>query len=67
MDLRSEPVYDEERQKIILPASSPTELRPGSKSKVHLMAERDAVGENIHHPDDLVCKGQDKPGVSHGR
>ena len=66
MDMRTQIIYDEDRKQIIYPASGSTKLQPGSASKVRLMAERDAMGENIHHPDDYVCEDV-KPGVSHGR
>jgi len=55
-DLRTELLYDEERQQIIYPAIAATSFQPGSASKIELMAERDAMGTNIHHPEDFVCK-----------
>ena len=55
-DLRTEILYDEDREQIIYPASEATSLQPGSASKIRLMAERDARGENIHHPEDFVCE-----------
>jgi hypothetical protein len=52
-------VYDEEGREVI-PARFATSARPGTDSKIEILAHRHSVGEFLYHPDDEPLLAREK-------